>query len=157
MVRVRGQPEPSHLIRQSMEKGGHNDERFYQVLQHGSLFMPADAAYGSDTALGVGCDRCDRFALPACVHFESLDLCLQCCDSLANALYGVLDPRTMLGLTVEEVRAKHPLVTVRATMRRHEDGRETIVPGGNTEDLRLKRYNVLIDTSDKIVKVFGMG
>lgn len=61
---------------------------FVDVIDHGTYFFPAWKHYGRE--VNVICDRCATSNLPACIGFNTRDLCLQCVATLTSNICSPL-------------------------------------------------------------------
>ena len=63
---------------------------FVDVIDHGTYFFPAWKHYGRE--VNVICDRCATSNLPACIGFNTRDLCLPCVTTLTSNICSPLVP-----------------------------------------------------------------
>ena len=54
------------------------EKNFYETYKHGQYYNPARLHYPGAASGDVGCDRCLKEDLTACIGWKDIDLCLQC-------------------------------------------------------------------------------
>jgi len=59
---------------------------YIHVYKNGTYFFPATNRYINEKVQEVGCDRCQRLGLCACVSYHDIDLCMQCISELDEYL-----------------------------------------------------------------------
>jgi len=57
---------------------------YYQVYKYGKYYNPASLHYGQPG--DIGCDRCLKEDIAACIGWGEVDLCLNCVSEI-NAKY----------------------------------------------------------------------
>lgn len=56
---------------------------YFRVAEYGTYYYPAWKHYGNSNA-DVGCDRCGKRHLKACIGYSDQDLCLSCADDVTD-------------------------------------------------------------------------
>lgn len=59
------------------------NDTFMKVAKFGDYYFPASRHY-NDPSVVVGCDRCRKPNLSACISLDEYDLCLSCVDKLVD-------------------------------------------------------------------------
>ena len=54
------------------------EKHYYKIYKYGKYYNPSRLHYVGATSGDVGCDRCMKEDLPACIGWQDYDLCLQC-------------------------------------------------------------------------------
>ena len=62
---------------------------YLNIYRYGKYFFPARLHYHPTDDIDVGCDRCRRIPLIACIGWRDHDLCLACATEVEEHYEGV--------------------------------------------------------------------
>lgn len=61
-----------------------NKQKIVELVKYGIYYNPAHNHYGEEG--NVYCDKCKKENLSVCIGYESLDLCFQCVQEVADCM-----------------------------------------------------------------------
>lgn len=61
-----------------------NKQKILELVKYGTYYNPAYKHYGEEG--NVYCDKCKKQDLSVCIGYETMDLCLQCVEEVADCI-----------------------------------------------------------------------